>query len=59
MKYEVKRYFSSFIAFEIEAKSEEDAYNKSKDLKIDLIELQNNLQDWKEADEITKLEESN
>lgn len=59
MKYEVTRYFSSFIAYEIEAESEEDAYNKTKDIRIDLIELQNNLQEWEEADEITKLEESN
>ena len=57
MKYEVKRYYSSFVSFEIEADSEEEAYNKTKELKIDLIELQNNLENWKEADEIRKLEE--
>ncbi len=59
MKYEVKQYFSSFVTFEIEAENENEAYNKSKELGIDLIELQNNLQNWEEADEITKLEESN
>lgn len=58
MKYEVKRYFSSLVTFEVEANSEEEAYDKSKKLKIDIIELQDNLQDWKEADEIIRLEEN-
>jgi hypothetical protein len=58
MKYEVKRFYSSFVSFEIEANSEEEAYNKTKELKIDLTELQNNLENWKEADEIRKLEDN-
>ena len=56
MKYEVKRFYSSFVSFEIEANSEEEAYNKTKELKIDLTELQNNLENWGVADEIRKLE---
>ena len=56
MKYQVNRFYSSFVSFEIEADSEEEAYNKTKELKIDLTELQNNLENWKEADEIRKLE---
>jgi hypothetical protein len=59
MKYEIKRYYSTFISFEIEADSEEEAYDKTKNLKIDLIELQDNLENWKEADEIQKLEDNN
>jgi hypothetical protein len=58
MKFEVKRYYSSFISYEIEADSEEEAYNKTKELKIDLTELQNNLENWEEADEILKLQEN-
>jgi hypothetical protein len=58
MKYEVKRYYSSFVSFEIEADSEEEAYNKTKEMRIDLKELQNNLENWKEADEIRKLEDN-
>lgn len=58
MKYEVKKYYSSFVTFLIEANTEKEAYDKSKELKIDFIELQNNLQDWKEADEIIKLEQN-
>jgi hypothetical protein len=58
MKYEVLRFYSSFVSFEIEADSEEEAYNKTKELKIDLTELQNNLENWKEADEIRKFEDN-
>lgn len=58
MKYEVKRFYSSFVSFEIEADSEEEAYTKTKELKIDLTDLQNNLENWEEADEIRKLEEN-
>ena len=58
MKYEIKKYYSTFVSYEIEADTEEEAYNKTKELEIDLIELQNNLENWKEADEIRKLEEN-
>lgn len=58
MKYEVKRYYSSFVVFEVEANSEEEAYNKTKELKLNIIELQNNLENWNEADEIKQSEEN-
>ncbi len=58
MKYEVKRYYSSFVTFEVEANSEEEAYNKTKELELNLIELQNNLENWDEADEINQSEEN-
>ena len=58
MKYEVLRFYSSFVSYEIEADSEEKAYNKTKELKIDLTELQNNLENWEEADEIIEPEEN-
>jgi hypothetical protein len=56
MKYEVKKYYSSFVTFEVEANSEEEAYKITKELKIDLVELQNNLENWNEADEILILD---
>ena len=58
MKFEVKRYYSTFVSFEIEADSAEEAYNKTKEVKIDLTELQNNLENWEEADEILKHQEN-
>ena len=42
---------------EVEASSREEAYDKTKELVIDLIELQNNLEDWEEANEITEFQE--
>lgn len=58
MKYEVRRYFSSFVTFEIKANTKDEAYEKSKEMNIDLIELQNNLQDWEDANEIIEQEET-
>lgn len=58
MKYEIKRYYSSFITFEVEANSEEEAYNKTEELELNIIELQNNLENWNEADEIRQSKEN-
>jgi len=52
MKYEIKKYYSTFVTFEIEANSKEEAYNNTKEIPIDLIEIQNNLENWEDADEI-------
>ena len=58
MKYEIKKYYSTFVTFQVEANSEEEAFNKSEELNSDLIEIQNNLLEWKDADEIINLEEN-
>jgi predicted translin family RNA/ssDNA-binding protein len=57
MKYEIKRFCSTFVTYAVEADSDEEAYNKIKELEIDLTELQNNLEEWKEADEVISLTE--
>jgi len=57
MKFEVRRYYSSFVTFEVEANSREEAYDKTKTTVIDLSQLYNNLENWEEADEITELQE--
>jgi hypothetical protein len=57
MKYLVRRYYSSFVKFEIEAESEVEAYEKSKTLPIDINDLYNNLSDWADADEVEELDE--
>ena len=59
MKYEVRRYYSSFVVHEIEADSEDEAFERTKNLEIDMIELHNNSLEWREADEIYQLEETN
>jgi hypothetical protein len=41
----------------VEADSEEEAYNKTKEMEINITEVQNNLEEWKEADEIIFLTE--
>ena len=59
MKYEVRRYYSSFVTYEIEADSEDEAFEKTKKLEVDMTELYNNSLEWREADEIYQLEETN
>ena len=59
MKYEVRRYYSSFVTYEIEADSEDEAFEKTKKLEVDMTELYNNSSEWREADEIYQLEEAN
>jgi hypothetical protein len=59
MKYEVYRYYSTFVMYEIEANSEDAAYDITKGLEINMIEAHNNLETWSEADEIRILEEDN
>lgn len=59
MKYEVRRYYSSFVTYEIEADSEDEAFEKTKKLEVDMTELYNNSLEWREADEIYQLEEAN
>ena len=58
MKYEVKKYYSSFVTYEIEASTKDEAFEKTKKLEIDMTELRNNLESWEDADEIFQLEEN-
>ena len=58
MKFEITRYYSTFFTVEIEADSEEEAYKKSKKEPINKNEILTNLEDWKEADEIERIEYS-
>lgn len=57
MKYEVRRYYSTFVIHEVEADSEDEAHAKTKELPINMIDIGNNLLDWKEADEVFEIEE--
>lgn len=52
MKFLVKRYFSGFCSYEIDANDEISAYEKAKALPKDEAEILSNLEDWKECDEV-------
>lgn len=55
-KYEVKIYYSSFCTYEIDAKNEEQAIKKARNLEINRNEILSNLENWKEADEAFETE---
>jgi len=52
MKFIVRKYFTSFCSYEIDAADEESAYDKTKGLPIDSIEILNSLEAWKDCDEV-------
>lgn len=52
MKFSVRRFFSGFCSYEIDADDEISAYEKAKALLIDEDEILSTLKDWKECDEV-------
>ena len=52
MKFLVRRYFSSFCTYEINADDEHSAYEKAKNLTIDEAEIFSNLEGWEDCDEV-------
>lgn len=52
MKFLVRRYFSGFCSYEIDADDENSAYEKAKTRPTDKDEILSTLEDWKECDEI-------
>jgi len=51
MKYQVRRYYSGYYEYEIDAENEDEAYEKSKGFsKTD--EIIETLEEWVECDEI-------
>jgi hypothetical protein len=52
MKFIVRRYFSGYCNYEIEAESEDEAYEKTFNLPINENEILSTLEEWKECDEV-------
>lgn len=52
MKFIVRRYFSGYCSYEIDAEDENMAYEKAKSLPIDENEILDTLEDWEECDEV-------
>lgn len=52
MEFIVRRYFSGYCSYEIEAENEDEAYSKAINLPIDEGEILSTLEDWKECDQI-------
>ena len=52
MKFIVRKYFSGFCTYEVDAEDEISAYEKSKSLPIDDNQILNSLEEWKDCNEV-------
>lgn len=52
MKFIVRRYFSGFCTYEVDAGDEISAHEKAKNLPIDENEILSSLEAWKDCDEV-------
>jgi hypothetical protein len=52
MKFIVKKYFSGFCSYGVDAPDKEAAYEKAKSLPLKEDEILNSLEEWKECGEV-------
>jgi len=52
MKFTVRRYFSGYCTYEIDAPTEDAAYEKARNMPIIEDEVLATLEDWKNCDEV-------
>jgi len=55
-KFETQIYYSGYCTYEIEAKNEEEAICKARNLEITKSEILSNLENWHEADNALAIE---
>lgn len=56
-KFVVYKHFSTFCRIEVEAESEDEAWDKADKLPIDESEIMGNLDPWEESDHIDEEDE--
>lgn len=54
MKFVVKRYFSGYSTYEIDAEDENTAYEKAKNMPVHEDEILATLENWKDCDEVER-----
>jgi len=59
MKFIVRKYFSGFCSYEVDAEDEESAYEKTNGLPIDENEIINSLEAWNDCDEVIPTNDQN
>ncbi len=57
MKFLVRKYYSGYCTYEIEADNEESAYDLSNDYPMDVEEIMSTLEQWTDSDEVERIEE--
>ncbi len=57
MRYLVRRYFSGYCTYEVEAENEDMAYELVKNRPVNQYELIATLEDWTDCDEVEPVED--
>ena len=52
MKFVVRKYYSGYCSYEIEANDDDQAYEMAKEMPINYDEVLETLEDWEECNEI-------
>jgi hypothetical protein len=52
MKFIVRKYYSGYCSYKIDAENEDEAYEKAIDLPIDGSEVLSTLEEWRECDQV-------
>ena len=52
MKYLVRKYYSGYCTYEIEANNQEQAYEMVEEMPVNYYEVFETLEDWEECNEI-------
>ena len=58
MKFLVRRYYSGYCSYEVDAENEDAAYDIARNLPIDESEILSTLDDWSDADEVEIIEDN-
>ncbi len=56
MKFLVRKYYSGYCSYEIEADDEFKAYEITKEMPINYDEVSETLEDWEECNEVESIE---
>lgn len=56
MKFNVRKYYSGYCSYEVEAKNENQAYVATKKLPINYEEILRTLEDWEDCNEVEPIE---
>ena len=52
MIFAIRKFYSGFCTYEVEANNEDEAWGKVQNLPVDYEEVASTLEPWEEADEI-------
>ena len=58
MKFVVRKYYSGFCRYEIEADNEEKAYEMVEGMPVNYDEVLETLEDWEECNEILRVRDT-